>query len=141
MQRFSGLGVRKAVGQSLPSRADIGVIVGDVGEVGTVEATMGGCVGGVRLGNGDRDSGFFARHDLLALVIPLVGNRLHIVTGHNLPCCMRHHRQGVAIVAEVGHFVRDDQMMPRLYGSLHIVTNHAGLSARRSHGADIGIGQ
>jgi len=37
--------------------------------------------------------------------------------------------------------MRNDQMMLRLDGSLHVIADHAGLSARRCHGAGIGIGQ
>jgi hypothetical protein len=40
---------------------------------------MGGCVGGVRFGHGDRDAGLLACDDLLALVIALVSNRLDVV--------------------------------------------------------------
>ena len=37
--------------------------------------------------------------------------------------------------------MRDDEMMLGLNGTLHIVADDAGPSARRRHGASIGIGQ
>ncbi len=132
--------VKRYVSRS-PAGTDIDILAGDVGEVGTVEAAMGCCVGGVRLGHGDRDAGLLARDDLLALVVALVGNRLDVVAGHYFPRRMRHHRQGVAIVAEVRHLVRDDQVMLGLDGTLHIVADDAGFLARRRHRAGIGIGQ
>ena len=54
---------------------------------------------------------------------------------------MRHHRQGIAVVAVVRHLVRDDQMMLGFDDALHVVADDARLLARRRHGAAVGVGQ
>jgi hypothetical protein len=94
---------------------------------------MGCCVGGVRFGHGDRDASFFARNDLFALVVSFVGNRFDLIARHHLPCRARHHRQGITVVSEVRHLVRNDQMMFRLDSALDAVAADAALPACRCH--------
>ncbi len=70
--RFAILLAREPIDQLLASRADVSVSLGVIGEVSFIELSPRTSVGGLRLGNDDRDAGLFAGKDFLTLVIPLV---------------------------------------------------------------------
>ncbi|CCB65017.1 exported protein of unknown function [Hyphomicrobium sp. MC1] len=63
MQRLAGLCISEAVRQPRTGRTDVGILAGNIGEVSSIEASMGGCVGCVRLGHGDREADLFTRND------------------------------------------------------------------------------
>jgi hypothetical protein len=49
--------------------------------------------------------------------------------------------RGVTVIAVVGHLMRHDQMMLRLYSTLHVVADNARLLARGGHCAAVWIGE
>ena len=54
---------------------------------------------------------------------------------------LRHGGELRAIRADVGHLVRDDQVVLRLDRHLHVVADDAGAAAARCHRARVGIGE
>jgi hypothetical protein len=64
--------------------------------------------------------------------------RLRLESGLRL---LRHGGELRAIRADVGHLVRDDQVVLRLDRHLHVVADDARAAAARRHRARIGIGQ
>ena len=46
-----------------------------------------------------------------------------------------------AVVADVGHFMGDDEVMLRVHRGLNVVANEPGALAVRRHGPRIGVGQ
>ncbi len=54
---------------------------------------------------------------------------------------LRHVCELRAVVADVCHLVRNDQMVLRIHRGLHVVTNHARAAPARRHRAAIGIGE
>jgi hypothetical protein len=104
----SGLFVREAVGEPLSGWTYVSVFVGEIGKVGFVESTKRTGIGRVRLGDDDGYASLFGGNDLFAFVLALVGDGLDCLARHDFFRCVRHHRQGFAVIAEVRHFVRDD---------------------------------
>ena len=58
-----------------------------------------------------------------------------------LPRLVRHRRQVTLVDADVAHLVRDDDVVLRVDGALHIVADDVGAVALRGHRSCIGIGQ
>lgn len=52
-----------------------------------------------------------------------------------------HRGERCAVMADVGDFVRNDQVVPGIDRSLHVVADHAGAFAAGGHGACIWIGE
>ena len=73
--------------------------------------------------------------------VAAVGDRRQIADARRLLRLPSHARELAAIVADIGDFVRDDQMMLRIDHGLHVVADHAGVLAARRHGSGVGIGQ
>ena len=54
---------------------------------------------------------------------------------------LRHRRQLGPVVADVGHLVRDDQVVLVVDRGLHVVANDAGATAAGGHGSSVRVSQ
>ena len=72
---------------------------------------------------GDRDTGFVAFQDFFAAKVAPVSDNIEI---GSFQCCLRrlgHACKLRPVAADVGHLMRDDQMVSGIDGDLNIVTD------------------
>ena len=127
--------------QGLAGRADIDIIIADIAKVRLAELPLGLHACGHRLGQRDGDVSLAAFKDLLGTEIASIGDHIEFVHAQGFFGLVCHRCQGCPITATLDDVVRDDQMVLRLDGCLHIVTDHARAAAAGRHGARIRIGQ
>ena len=110
MQRHSLVHRREAPDQGLSGWATVGVGLGYVDEVPFAEQALGLVVGGLRSRHVSGDPHVFARDDLLAAEVTAISDDLQLFGLHGGAGALRHHRQLVAIVADIDDVVVDDQV-------------------------------
>jgi hypothetical protein len=79
------------------------------------------------------------RHDLLALEVATVSQHGDARCTDGVLRLGGHHGELGAVVAEVGHLVRNDEVMGRIDSGLDVVADDAGAAAAGGHGASIGV--
>ena len=133
--------VREVVGELLAGRTNVNVLLRHIAEVLLAEAPFRLRARCLRFWQRDRDAGLFAGEYLLAFEVAAIGDGFEAFC---LQCRLRlvgHVRELRLIGADVGDLVRDDQMVRRINGRLHVVADHAGAAPAGCHRAGIGIGE
>ena len=69
------------------------------------------------------------------------GHDREVVDARGFAGPLRHRRQLGSVVADVGDFMRNDQVMLAVDRSLDVVANDAGAPAAGGHGASIRVCQ
>ena len=131
--------VGEAVGRAFrPAGADVNVLLRHVAEVLLAEAPFRLCVRGHRLGQRDRDAGFLAGQDLFAVEVAAVGDDIEFSTSSVAFVSLATVRELRSVGPDVGHLMRDDQMMLGVDGDLDVVAHDAGAAAAGRHRAASG---
>ncbi len=125
----------------MAGRAAVLIVFSDVHKVAFVEATLSLAVGGQRLGHQRRHPGLVAIQNLFAFEVAAISNDGQIFLSRRIACLRGHREQLGAVMADVGDFVGDDQMMLGIHRGLDVVADHAGAPATGGHRAGIRIGQ
>ena len=116
-------------------------MLGVVDEVLPGEEAALGVAGGQGLGNAGQDAGSLAGQHLVAIEIAAIGQHGEFLTRHHVPGLLPHRQQLGAVVADIGHLVRHDEMVLGLHRHLDVVADNAGALAAGGHGAGIRIGE
>ena len=137
----TGFEVRVPIDQALARRTSVFVLIRHIDEVLLAEAPVGLAVGGQRLRDVGGDARLLALQDLVTLEVATIGNDREVLDARGFAGALRHRRQLGPVVADVGDFVRDDQVVFVIDRSLDVVANNAGAPAAGGHGPCIRIGQ
>ena len=127
------VGAHLAPGQMLTRRAGVVVMLGVVDEVLPGEETALGVAGGLGLGNVRQDTTALTGQHLVTVVVAAIRQRSDVLTSHHVPGLLPHRQQLRAVVADIGHLVRHDQMMLGLHCHLDVVADNAGALAAGGH--------
>jgi hypothetical protein len=125
----------------LAGRAAVGVLLGQVDGVLLAETPVGLGARGHRLGHERGDAGPLAGEDLLAVEVAPVGQDGQRPVAHGVPRMLRHPRQLGAVVADIGHLVRHDQVVPGVDGGLRVVADDPRALAARRRRAGVRVGE
>ena len=117
--------VRVAVGEPFTGRAKVNVLLRHVTEVLFAEPPSDVDARGHRLGQRDRDARFLARQNLLAVEVAAIGDGIEVLHFQRRLRPLGHGRKLRPVVTDVGHLMRDDQMMLRIHRDLHVVADDA----------------
>jgi SOS response associated peptidase (SRAP) len=94
-----------------------------------------------RLGHIGQHPGVFACQYLIAVEIAPISQNSDLLVSCRLLRLERHRHELGSVMAEIGHFVRHDQVVLDANRGLHIVADDAGAFAAGRHCASIWIGQ
>ena len=133
--------VRVVVGEPFTGRANVNVLLRHVTEVLFAEPPSDVDARGHRLGQRDRDARFLARQNLLAVEVAAIGDGIEVLHFQRRLRPLGHGRKLRPVVTDVGHLMRDDQMMLGVDRDLDVVADDTGALAARRHRAGIGICQ
>ena len=120
--------VRVVVGESFTGRANVNVLLRHVTEVLFAEPPSDVDARGHRLGQRDRDARFLARRNLLAVEVAAIGDGIEVLHFQRRLRPLGHGRLR-PVVTDVGHLMRDDQMMLGVDRDLDVVADDTGASA------------
>ena len=112
-QRPTGFLVRVVIREPLAGRAEVGIHFGVIYEVSPIKAPVCRSTGRSRFGDGDGDTGLLGGDDLLALVVPLVGDCLdsaYAVGQHRVKGC------GSQLLVTVGYPIQEPPTCKALIG-------------------------
>jgi len=127
--------------RALACRALVLVILGDVDEVGLVEAPFGLRIGCHRLGHEGRDASVLAGLELWSTEVASVGEGLQVLASHGLVCGTGHVVQLCPVIANVCDLVRNDQVVLGIDSGLHVVAHQARSLGLGGHRTCIGVGE
>src|ERR1700730_6040615 len=117
--------VREVVGEPFTGRTDVDILLSHVAEVLLAEAPVGLGVRGHWLWQRDRDARLLARQDLRAVEVASIGNDIEVLRLERILRLLGHAGELRAVGADVGHVMRDDQMMLGIDSHLHVVAHDA----------------
>src|SRR6266853_4695864 len=92
-----------------------------------------------RFGQRDRDARPLARQDLRTVEVAAVGDDIAAFRLQRRLCFLGHARELGPVSADVGHPMRDDELMLRVDSGLHVVADDSGASAAGRRRARVGI--
>ena len=133
MQDQSIFLVREAVDERLTGWTNVNVLFGNIAEILLAEAAFRLRLRCLGFWQRDRDASLIASEDLLAFEVAAIGESFEVFC---LQCRLRlvgHVRKMRLVGADVGHLMRDDQMVRRIHGRLHVVADHAGAAPAGRH--------
>jgi len=128
-QGQSVLLVRVVVDQTFPSGAQIDIVRGQIAKVLFDKLALGLVAGGLRLWEGDGDTGLLSGQDLLAAEIAAVGHDIRFIDLERGFRLLGHGRESSAVVADIGDLVGHDQMMRGIDGGLYVAAHRAAAPA------------
>jgi len=135
------IGARLSLGQAFAGRAGIVIVFRVINEISNGEEAKLVVAGGHCLGNAGQDASSFASQHLLAAIIASVSQHGDFFAFDGLEGFATHKSQLRPVRADVGDFVRDDEMMLGVNSDLDIVADDAGAFAAGRHRAGVGIGE
>ncbi|QDL05994.1 hypothetical protein PALA37_02515 [Pseudomonas aeruginosa] len=128
---------REALDCTLSSRTLVLIISGYVDEVLLTKTPFRLAAGGHRLGHEGGNARLLARQDFHPAEVASVGNDAKAFRSGGFASLLGHRGERCTVMADVGDFVRNDQVMPGIDRRLHVVADYAGalpeLSRRASH--------
>lgn len=130
---------RESMDRPLTSRASIRVAFRYVDKVGLRKQTFFPGRRRERLGNIRADVIQIACPYLRPAEVTAVRNNLQLRSAHRVLRRYRHSAELSMIVADIGYFVFNDQMMFRINCCLDVVAHYAGASSTRCHRARVRI--
>ena len=111
------------VGEPFTGRANVNVLLRHVTEVLFAEPPSDVDARGHRLGQRDRDARFLARQNLLAVEVAAIGDGIEVLHFQRRLRPLGHGRKLRPVVTDVGHLMRDDQMMLGVDRDLDVVAD------------------
>lgn len=132
---------REALDCTLPSRTLVLIISGYVDEVLFTKTPFSLAAGGHRLGHEGSNARLLACQDFHPAEVASVGNDVKVFRPGGFASLLGHRGERRAVMADVGDFVRNDQVVPGIDRRLHVVADYAGAFAAGGHGACVRVGE
>ena len=117
--------VRVMMGEPFTGRTDVDIFLSHVAKVLLAKAAFGFCPRGHRFGQSDRDACLLARQNLGAVEIAAVRDDIEVLRLQRVFRPLGHAGELRTVIADVGHLMRDDQMMLGIDGYLNVVADDA----------------
>jgi len=121
MQLQPVLDIGVVVFQPFASRATIDVVRGQIGKILLAKAAPGLGARGHRFRQSHGDAGLITRDNLRAAEVAAIGNRLQGISLQPGFGFLGNTRELCAVGADIGHLVRDDQIMLGVDSHLHLL--------------------
>ena len=112
-------------GEPFTGRTNVDILLGHIAKVLLDKATFGFCPRGHRFGQSNRDARLIARQNLGAVEIPAVSYDIEVLCLQRVFRLLGHAGDLRAVIADVDHLMRDDQMMLGIDSNLHVVSDAA----------------
>ena len=127
--------------QVLAGRAGVMVVLSVVHKVLPGEEAALGAARCQCLWHTGQHPGVLAGQDLIAIEIAPISQDSDLLVSGRLLRLERHRHELCSVLADIGHFVRHDQVVLDVDGGLHVVAEDAGSAPAGGHGPRIRIGQ
>jgi len=127
--------------RSFPCRTPIFIVLGNIAKVLLVKEALGFIIRCLGFEDQGRNTRALTADKLFTLEITSISNDGYVFCPECIARLRGHAEELIAIMANIGHLVGDDQMMFSVNGYLHVVAHPAGAAAAGGHGTGIWVGE